>query len=133
MRLLTNTVFGLFLLLGLAYILSGAVDKDQTVPETPFMRVVEPPSAKPGDTVVVKGEALDKSRVSELYLTDGAKDFKMEIVQQNSTSITFKIPANTPPGRFGLMVLMAKEPKFIEQPVNLIVLGEVKPDSTISK
>ena len=133
MRLLTKTFIGLLLFLGVAFVVAAAVDKDQTVPETPFMRVVAPTSAKPGDTVVVTGEALDKSRVSEVYLTDGAKDFKMEIVQQSNTSITFKVPDATPPGRFGLMVLTAREPKFIEQPVNLVVLGELRPDSGISK
>ena len=125
MKLLIRVVIGLLLFLAVALIMAAATVRDQTVPETPLMRVVEPARARPGDTVVVKGDALDKSRVSEVYLTDGANDFKVEIVQQTNTSITFKIPANTPLGRFGLMVLMAREPKFIEQPVYLTVLGDL--------
>jgi hypothetical protein len=125
MKLLIKVAIGLLLFLGVALIMTAATVRDQTVPETPLMRVVDPARAKPGETVVVKGDALDKSRVAEVYLTDGAKDFKVEIIEQTNTSITFKILANTPPGRFGLMVLMAREPKFIEQPVYLTVLGEL--------
>lgn len=90
-------------------------------PEVPLMRTVAPQSAKAGDTVLATGEALGENKVWEVFLTDGTNDFKMQILEQTSESIKFKIPPKTPAGRFSLMVLLAREPKFIEQPVYLVV------------
>ena len=40
------------------------------------MTAVEPGNAKVGDMLTVTGENLDKASVSEIYLTDGSKDYK---------------------------------------------------------
>jgi len=88
----------------------------------PHMITVEPDSGKAGDVLVVSGENLAKSAVKDLYLTDGQKDWKTEIVEQTDSSITFKIPADAVPGRFNLMVLTTgAEPRLIEQPVKVNV------------
>ena len=93
---------------------------------TPFMRTVEPASVKVGDLFTVSGDALEKTRVAALYLTDGKNDYKVEIVSQEATSIRARVTAKTPLGRYALMVLLAgPDPKYIEQPVHLTVMGEV--------
>jgi hypothetical protein len=93
---------------------------------TPFMRTVDPASVKVGDLFTVSGDALDKSRVAALFLTDGKNDYKVEIVSQEANSIRGRVTAKTPLGRYALMVLMAgPEPKYIEQPVHITVLGDV--------
>jgi hypothetical protein len=89
---------------------------------SPKMTSVEPGNAKVGDLLTVTGENLDKASVSEIYLTDGSKDYKGAMTEQTGTSIKFKVPANTPVGRFALMVLTAgKDPKLMEQPVKVTI------------
>ncbi|HWB95811.1 MAG TPA: IPT/TIG domain-containing protein [Bryobacteraceae bacterium] len=88
----------------------------------PRMTTVDPANGKVGDVITVAGENLEKDQVSKVFLTDGKNDVTVEITQQNATSIKFKIPSNTSPGRFALMLLTAgKEPKLIEQPVKMTV------------
>ncbi|MEX2261287.1 MAG: hypothetical protein WD696_05015 [Bryobacteraceae bacterium] len=87
----------------------------------PRMTTVEPPNGKVGDVLAVAGENLDKVHVTEIYLTDGKKDHKIEMTEQEASSIKFKLP-KTDPGRYSLMLLTAgKEPKLIEQPVKVTV------------
>ena len=89
---------------------------------SPKMTAVEPGNAKVGDVLTVTGENLDKASVTEIYLTDGSKDYKGAMTEQTGTSIKFKVPANTPAGRFALMVLTAgKDPKLMEQPVKVTI------------
>lgn len=88
----------------------------------PHLTAVNPASAKAGDVVTASGEYLDKTRVAELYLTDGKHDAKTQIVEQSDNSIKFKVPSGVAPGRLRLMVLMAgADPKLLEQPVTLLV------------
>ena len=77
---------------------------------------MEPESGKVGDIVTAKGENLDKSKVAEIYLTDGTKDFKGTITEQSDTEIKFKVP-KTEAGRYHLMLLTANKTTMIEQPV----------------
>ncbi len=89
---------------------------------SPKMTGVEPGNAKVGDVLTVTGENLDKASVAEVYLTDGAKDYKGAMTDQTGTEIKFKVPANTPAGRYALMVLTAgKDPKLMEQPVKVTI------------
>ncbi|MGI8745343.1 MAG: IPT/TIG domain-containing protein [Bryobacteraceae bacterium] len=83
-----------------------------------FARVssVEPDTGKVGDAVSAKGESLDKSKVGELYLTDGKNDTKATITEQTATEIKFKVPKMAA-GRYRLMLLTAKKDSMIEQPV----------------
>jgi hypothetical protein len=88
----------------------------------PKMNAVEPESVKAGGEGTVNGENLDKTAVTEIYLTDGKNDVKLAIVQQSASSIKFRVPAGTKAGRFSLMILTAgADPKLIEQPVKLTV------------
>jgi hypothetical protein len=88
----------------------------------PRMTGVEPDSAKAGDVLTVSGEHLGKGEVVELYLTDGKKDTKVQMTEQGSTAIKFKVPDKAAAGRFALMVLTGgKEPKLIEQPVKVTI------------
>jgi hypothetical protein len=88
----------------------------------PRMNSVDPGTGRAGDEIVVAGENLEKALVAKVYLTDQKNDFVVDVTQQTATSITFKIPAKAPAGRFALMLLTTgKEPKLIEQPVKLTV------------
>jgi hypothetical protein len=82
----------------------------------PRVTTVEPESGKVADSVSAKGENLDKANIGELYLTDGAKDWKVQISEQTSTEIKFKVP-KTEPGRYHLMILTANKKSMVEQPV----------------
>lgn len=83
---------------------------------------VDPMTGKAGDTIGVTGEAIDKAKVDELYLTDGTNDIKVQIVEQNDTSMKFKIPASAKPGRYSLMIrTKGADAKLLEQPVKLTV------------
>jgi len=91
-------------------------------PAMPRLASADPPSGKVGDVIVVTGENLTKDSVAKLYLTDGTTDIQVEISEQTSTSLKFKIPAKAKPGRLALMVLTTgKEPKLIEQPVKVTI------------
>jgi IPT/TIG domain len=77
---------------------------------------VEPDTGKVGDAVSAKGENLEKSKIGELYLTDGKNDVKAAITEQSETEIKFKVP-KIAAGRYRLMLLTAKKDSLIEQPV----------------
>jgi len=86
----------------------------------PRMTSVDPDTAKAGDILTVTGEHLDKGEVVEVYLTDGKKDTKVQVVEQSPTSLKVKVPDKVTAGRFALMVLTGgKDPKLIEQPVKV--------------
>ncbi len=88
----------------------------------PHMTGVEPDTGKAGDILTVSGEHLGKGDVVELYLTDGKKDTKVQVTEQEATAIKFKVPDKAVAGRFALMVLTGgKEPKLIEQPVKVTI------------
>ena len=81
---------------------------------------LEPDTGKKGDTISAKGENLDKKYLSEMYLTDGSKDFPVKMSEQTDTEIKFTVPA-VKPGRYHLAALTAKKDSMIEQPVVLTV------------
>jgi hypothetical protein len=78
---------------------------------------VEPDTGKVGDIISAKGENLDKSSISDVYLTDGSHDVKMQITEQTETQVRFRVSENVRAGRYHLMVLTADKKSFIEQPV----------------
>jgi len=91
----------------------------------PRMVSVDPMNGKIGDVITVTGENLQKSNVAKVYLTDGRPDGKndlvVEVVEQNETTIKFKIPAKAT-GRLALMVLTTgKDAQLIEQPVKVTI------------
>ncbi len=87
---------------------------------SPMITTVEPDTGKAGDAVSAKGTNLDKSKVSELYLTDDKNDTKAVVTTQSDSEIKFMIPKMAA-GRYHLMVLTANKASMIEQPVILTV------------
>ena len=88
----------------------------------PRMTSVEPATTKAGAEASVVGENLDKGNVTDVFLTDGQVDVKVQILEQAATAIKFRVPTSAKPGRFSLMVLTStKPPRLIEQPVKLTV------------
>ncbi len=83
---------------------------------------VDPPTAKCGDMVSANGEGMDKANVDALYLTNGKDDIKVQMMEQTEKVIKFKVPANTKPGRWALMIhTKGTEPRLLEQPVKVTV------------
>jgi nitrous oxidase accessory protein NosD len=106
----------------MAPVLAAAVIALYAQQTMPRMTNVEPDTAKAGDVLTVSGEHLDKGEVVELYLTDGKKDTKVQMTEQSSTAIKFKVPDKVVAGRFALMVLTGgKDQKLIEQPVKVTI------------
>jgi hypothetical protein len=85
------------------------------------LAAVTPESGKASAEYATTGENLDKDAVKELYLTNGKDDIKLEIVAQKADSIQFKVPGNTKPARYTLMILTADGKQFMEQPVKLTI------------
>lgn len=87
----------------------------------PRMTSVDPLTGKKGDVIVISGENLQKELVAKVFLTDGKNDTQVEVTEQTTTSIKFKIPAKAT-GRLTLMVLTTgKDAKYIEQPVKVTI------------
>ena len=83
---------------------------------------VEPGSANVGETVAAAGESIGNTSVEFLYLTDGANDFKVVILEQTEKLIKFKVPVEMKEGRYALMVqTRPPDAKLLEQPVKLTV------------
>ena len=91
-------------------------------PAMPVISSVEPQSGKAGEMLTARGSNLGPDDVAVLYLTDGNSDLKVEMAEQASDSIRFKIPADAKPGRYSLMVLTrGNSPRLIEEPVKVNV------------
>jgi len=117
-------LFGFVCIFLFALRLASAASTDpSTVLPTPVLRTVDPESIKAGEIGTVSGENLDKSRVAELYLTNGTVDVKVQIVEQDSAAIKFKLPAKVAPGRYNMMVLLVGDPpRLIEEPARVTVV-----------
>jgi hypothetical protein len=121
MRLFRVATITILLLSGVKVATSGDVKEPEVLP-TPVMRTVNPEAVKAGETATVSGEYLDKSRVADVFLTNGQIDIKVEILAQSATAIKFKVPEKAEPGRYNMMVmLVSEEPKLIEEPARLTV------------
>jgi hypothetical protein len=83
---------------------------------SPKFTEVTPMTGKAGAEFTVTGENLAKEQVAEVYFTDGKKDMKCEIVDQQTTTIKVKAPAEISTGRFSLMILTADRTRFLESP-----------------
>lgn len=103
----------------LSLILASAVFADGA--KMPRLSAVTPDSAKTDAEFTTTGENLGKAMVKDLYLTDGKDDIKVQIVVHKEDSIQFKAPADTKPGEYRLMLLIADGTKFLEQPVKVTI------------
>ncbi len=91
----------------------------------PRLTSVKPSGGHAGDKLVVSGENLGSDSVTHLFLTDGTKDHRVEMEEQNAESILFAVPAKVKPGYYRLMVQTAgKTPTLLEQPISCQVLAE---------
>jgi hypothetical protein len=122
MRLIKRFAFAFIFLFAIRLASAASTDPSTVLP-TPVMRAVNPESVKAGETATVVGEYLDKSRVAELYLTNGTTDVKVQIVEQRSVSIKFKLPGKVAPGRYQMLVLLVGDPdRLIEEPARVTVV-----------
>ncbi len=121
MRLFKVAAIVVVLLGGVKLALSADIKEPEVLP-TPMMRAVSPDTVKAGGTATVTGEYLDKSRVSELFLTNSEKDVKVQILEQSASAIKFRVPSNVAAGHYTLSVMLVDvEPKLIEEPARLTV------------
>lgn len=122
MRLFNTLIFIVLFAFFAKIAVPGENGTESSPAPTPVMRAVSPETVKAGEIAVVSGDYLDKSRVAELFLTDGKADVKVEIVDQQKTELKFRVPAKTQSGRYNLLVLMvASEPTLIEEPARVRV------------
>jgi len=92
---------------------------------TPRLTSVEPDAGKHGDELVVSGQNLGSSNVTNLFLTAGGKDYEVEIKEQTSDSIRFTIPEKVEFGAYNLMIQTGgATPALMEQPVRCTVENE---------
>lgn len=121
MRLFKVVAVAILFLGGVKLACSGEVKEPEVLP-TPVMRTVAPEAVKAGETATVSGEYLDKSRVADMFLTNGQTDIKLTILQQSASAIKFKVPETAAAGRYNLMVMLVDAvPKLIEEPARLTV------------
>ncbi len=122
MRLIKLFGFAFIFLFAMRLASAASTDPNTVLP-TPVLRTVDPDSIKAGDVATVSGENLDKSRVAELFLTNGTVDVKVQIVEQTSAAIKFRLPAKVVPGRYNMMVLLVGDPeRLIEEPARVTVV-----------
>lgn len=81
---------------------------------------VDPDTARTGDTVNITCENVDKTTVSDLYLTDGKDDTKIAVMERSADKIKFQVP-KIKPGRYHIAFLTANKASMVEQPVVLTV------------
>jgi len=90
----------------------------------PQINTVTPKVVKPGDTVTVTGVSLGENKVDEVYLSDHKFDMKVKVLEQNPTTIKFRVPPFAK-GRMQLLMLMKVEkdenPKLLELPAYLLI------------
>ena len=89
------------------------------------MQQAMPSEVRSGDIVTVTGYALDADHVKEVYLTDGEKDYRVEVIEQGNVALRFRVPAKIPAGQMRLAVIVAGRDDLLEQPVFLKILPSV--------
>ena len=83
---------------------------------------VDPPAALPGEIVTMLGRDLGKSKVAEVYLTDGKNLWKAGIVHQSGRDIRFRMPANVDSGTLHFVLTTPGTPaQWIDQSPGIFV------------
>ena len=94
----------------------------------PMIQRVAPAETVAGGTVTVTGFQLDSKHVRELYLTgrEGGSEidvnYQMVILGQTDFEITFRVPANVPPGDLCIALKLADRAELVEQPAFLKIV-----------
>jgi hypothetical protein len=110
------------LLVLLLVITPQAVSAQSAPPPLPVIKTVSPVTASVGTVVTGNGESLN-SRLVDVYLTDGKKDYRLTIVEKTENAVKFKIPSTVPAGRFRLMISTPDVPPvLVEQPAVLTIV-----------
>ena len=93
------------------------------IAQVPVVDSIDPTEAKPGAVITATGVYLDRSKVSEVYLTDGINDIRVTIVAQKAESLKFKIPNDAKAGIYNVMLATKSNPPILlVQPVKCTVL-----------
>jgi hypothetical protein len=121
MRAYRKVLLTAFAVLLAAAVLAPVLNADANDNAVPFMRRVEPAVVKAGEEATVYGDALDKTKVADVMLTNDTRQIRVDVVEQTATMIKFIVPADTEPGKYNPTVLMVKEPMLLVQPVVLTV------------
>ncbi len=88
----------------------------------PQVTAVDPPVGLPGEILTMLGRDLGKSKVAEVYLTDGKNRWKAEIVHQSAKNIRFRIPANAESGTLHFVLTTPGIPtRWIDQSPAVLV------------
>ena len=92
--------------------------------KAPVVNSIDPVEADPGALVTATGVALTKANVSAVYLSNGATEVQVELLEQTAQTLKFKVPENLRGGRYTLVLAMPGDPPLLlEQPVKLFVTG----------
>ena len=63
-----------------------------------MLAILHAKAGMPGEILTMLGWDLGKSKVAEVYLTDGKSSWKAEIIHQSAKVVRVRIPANVIPG-----------------------------------
>jgi len=119
-KLLWQIIGGLIVVLFLAVLVKG-------ISNYPFwsqavVTAVDPPTGMPGEILTMLGRDLGKSKVAEVYLTDGKSLWMAEIVHQSGKDIRFRIPASAGSGTLHIVLTTPGLPvRWIDQSPSVIV------------
>lgn len=92
------------------------------VAQVPQMKSVAPDSGKVGTVVRVRGIALGRDKVDQLYLSDHTLDMMVKVLAQSDDVIEFRIPPSVKPGKLQLVIKTAgKQAYLLEQPLYVTV------------
>jgi hypothetical protein len=87
-------------------------------PLPPYIERLDPDTGRPGDLITAYGRSLDRRHVEDLCLTDSQRYLLVRIVEQSETFIRFRIPPQTRPGRYAVLICPGGE---LDQSVTLTV------------
>jgi hypothetical protein len=86
------------------------------------MMDVTPDHATAGEVVTVTGFGLGPSLVRDVYLVDARRAYNVEVLEQTSTMLRFRVPGNVPSGKKRLAATIAGHAELVEQDVYLFVM-----------
>jgi hypothetical protein len=91
----------------------------------PVVQRIAPTESVAGGIVTITGFQLDSKSVREVYLSGRDSNYQAVILTQTDFEITFRVPANVPPGDLCIALKLADRAELAEQPVFLKVLEPV--------
>jgi len=98
-------------------LLGSSLDDSGVFIQAPVAREI-----RAGEVMTLTGRALDSAHIKAIYLNDGHTDFKVQILDQGSGSVRFRVPVKTPAGKMHFGIVPANREDVIDEPVYLKVL-----------